>query len=420
MASRIFTDPVHGSIVVDDPLLLRLIQQPEVQRLRRIRQLGIGHLVFPGAEHSRFGHALGAMSLMTRALNSIQRHGTVVTTEERTAASAAALLHDLGHGPFSHTLESVLIDGFQHESMSRGLIDRLNKNLGGALSLTLDIFDNAYHRPFFHFLVSSQLDMDRLDYLARDSYYTGVAEGTVGVSRLLDTVEVKTTSSEPQGAVAFQYKSLYPIENFLLARRLMYWQVYLHKAILAGDFLLSSIFHRARQLMQSGADLGAPSSESLAFFLRGNPATLDLLDPTVVDNFVNLDDSDIHYSLKSWARSSDKLLAELCSRFVNRRLFRTYEITGLPAELVDSAKQQVLQFVREKGHPDEFLPYFCGELTTSRSAYSTDSSPILLVRNQQVITLESVLESTTLTALTQFEVKSYICAPKEVELKLSK
>ncbi len=415
--SRTFTDPVHGSIVVDDPILLNLIQQPEVQRLRRIRQLGIGHLVFPGAEHSRFGHALGAMSLMNRALTSIERHGTSVSKKERTAACAAALLHDLGHGPFSHTLEPVLIDGFQHEDMSRILITKLDIRLGGSLDLTLKIFDNSYYRPFFNELVSSQLDMDRLDYLSRDSYYTGVAEGTVGVSRLLDTVLVRPTINQPDGVVAFQKKSQYPIENFLLARRLMYWQVYLHKAVLAGDFLLSSIFRRARLILQSGLDLGHATSPDLLFFLEADPSRLDMENEEVADRFTSLDDSDILYSLKSWSRCADEILADLCRRFINRDLFRTVETTGEKESFSNHAKEATRQWLHSTGFSDEALPLYFGERTTSRSAYHADDTPILLWDGDTTSRLEDTVQNTTLQALTTFEIKSYICIPKEVGIE---
>ena len=251
---KIFSDPVHGFVTVPDGLLTDLVASPEVQRLRRIRQLGVGYLVFPGAEHSRFGHALGSMALMRDALRQIRDSGTPVSDAEAESALAGALLHDVGHGPFSHTLEHDLISGFRHEDMSRVLMTRLNERFDGRLTDTLSYFSNESDRPFFHQLISSQLDMDRLDYLRRDAFYTGVSEGVVGVNRIIKTLRVHPVNGGPDARVVVASKGAYAVEAYIIARRLMYWQVYLHKAVIAGDHILRSAFRRARDLGDSAAD----------------------------------------------------------------------------------------------------------------------------------------------------------------------
>ena len=249
---KIFSDPVHGFISVPKGLILDVMGSEEVQRLRRIRQLGVGHMVFPGAEHSRFGHALGAMALMQDALTSLSGKGTKISAVEMEAAMAAALLHDVGHGPFSHTLEHELLTDFQHEQMSRALLERLNTQYKGKLDLTLAMFDDTYERRWFHQLISSQLDMDRLDYLRRDSYYTGVVEGRIGAGRIIKTLQVHPGETPDQDRIVVESKGAYAVENFLIARRLMYWQVYLHKTVLAGDYVLRSVVRRVRWHLTSG------------------------------------------------------------------------------------------------------------------------------------------------------------------------
>ena len=317
---KIFSDPVHGFISVPKNLILDLIESPEVQRLRRIRQLGVGHMVFPGAEHSRFGHALGAMALMQDALATLAEKGTPISPEEHTAALAAALLHDIGHGPFSHTLEDDLMAGVPHEAVSRALLVRLNRRFGGALALALHIFDNTYGRPFFHALVSGQLDVDRLDYLRRDSFYTGVVEGEVGVQRLIKTLRVEPIAGGAESRLVVESKGIYAVENFLLSRRLMYWQVYLHKTVLAGDMVLRAALLRVRRLLAQGASgVEETCADALLFLLKNRITTSDLERPEVLETFCELDDTDVLVSLKRWMKSSDCVLADLAGRFIERR-----------------------------------------------------------------------------------------------------
>ncbi len=312
---KIIADPVHGFISVPRKVILPLIQTPEVQRLRRIRQLGVGNMVFPGAEHTRFGHALGAMALMQDTIQTLRGKETDIQPVEETAALAAALLHDIGHGPFSHTLEHILIRDFEHEHMSRALIVQLNERFDGVLDRALQMFDNTYQRPFFHQLVSSQLDMDRLDYLRRDSYFTGVVEGKVGVQRIIKSMLVYPSHGLTDARVVIEGKGIYPVENFLFARRLMYWQVYLHKTVLAGDFVLKGLLRRARQLLQAGdADIAARCAPALLFFLQNDIAGSDIHEPDVRAAFCDLDDADILYSLKQWMHHRAPIVADLSRR----------------------------------------------------------------------------------------------------------
>jgi hypothetical protein len=424
---KIFSDPVHGFISVPKTLILDLIQTPEVQRLRRIRQLGVGYLVFPGAEHTRFNHALGAMALMHDTLVSLSEKGTEITPEEHLGALAAALLHDVGHGPFSHTLEHELIADFHHEAMSRVLLDQINQRMGGALDLAASIFDNTYERPFFHQLVSSQLDMDRLDYLRRDSFYTGVVEGRVGVDRIIKTLRVHPVAEASAPQIVIEAKGMYAVENFLISRRLMYWQVYLHKTVLAGDQLLRSIFRRARYHLADGdRDALAGASPVLRFFLEQEIGVDDIGDPAVREAYCHLDDSDVLYTLKRWTHSPDPILADLADRFVNRRFFRT---TFLPEEPtldeMDSWRGRIADWLVNAGlsPPDcaeAEATYYLALDDSRHSAYErVEDSICVLRRDGSVQELSELADTSSIAALTRFVVKPYLCAPKSVPLAVS-
>ncbi len=421
MPHRNFSDPVHGFISTASPLLLDLLQTPEVQRLRRVRQLGVGYLVFPGAEHSRFGHALGAMALMQDALHSLRAKGTPISEKEEEAAMAAALLHDVGHGPFSHTLEHELIADFEHEDMSRAILETLNIRFNGALDITLAIFDGTYPRPFFHQLISSQLDMDRLDYLRRDAFYTGVAEGVVGVDRLIKTMRVVPTEGGPGSKVVIEAKGTYAVENFILARRLMYWQVYLHKSVLTGDFLLQSAFARIRARAPHHPQLAG--SKALLFFLQQQLAAPDISSPQVREAFCALDDTDVLFSLKQWMHDPDPVLADLSRRFINRDFFR---VTFLPAP--PSATQrltwqnQVADWLVSKGlcaahQADALVPYYFMTADSRHAAYQRQRDSIFILdRNGRLQELSEVAEATAIASMTKPVVKPYVCAPKAISL----
>jgi HD superfamily phosphohydrolase len=395
-----------------------------VQRLRRIRQLGVGYLVFPGAEHTRFGHALGAMALMHDLLAHLSESGTTISPEEHQAALAAALLHDIGHGPFSHTLEHELIADFHHERMSRVLLMLLNERFGGVLDLAVQIFDNTYPRPFFHQLVSSQLDVDRLDYLRRDSFYTGVVEGRVGVERIIKTMRIHPPEGGAGSRLVVEEKGAYAVENFLLARRLMYWQVYLHRSVLAGDHLLRALIRRVRYHLEHGRqDLARDGAPTFLFFLENRITAADLVHPDVRSAYCTLDDTDVLYSLKRWLHSADPILADLCRRFLHRDFFRVSFYPAPPSEAqVGRWRAQVEDWVVEAGlspagQAQEAASYYLSFDASRHSAYASEESAILILeRDGRVRELSESTDTANVAALTTFVVKPYVCHPKEVWL----
>lgn len=316
---KIINDPVYGLIGIRSALVFDLIEHPWMQRLRRIKQLGLSFLVYPGANHTRFEHALGALHLMRQAIESLRLKGHPITDEEADGAAIAILLHDIGHGPFSHTLEHTLLP-LGHEEVSSLLMEALNRDHQGRLDTAISIFRGDYPKRFLHQMVSGQLDMDRLDYLTRDSFYTGVAEGVIGFDRIIKMLEIDNDQ------LVVEAKAVYSIEKFLIARRLMYWQVYLHKTVLAADALLTHILHRARKLATSGSELFA--SPSLMPFLTGNAEALPT--ETLLNHFVELDDTDILGSVKAWQNHSDPILSYLSSALIARRLFHAEILPEAP------------------------------------------------------------------------------------------
>jgi len=411
------SDPVHAFISVPRGLLFRLIETPEIQRLRRVRQLGVGYLVFPGAEHSRFGHALGAMALMQESLRQIAEKGTPVSPEEVEAAMATALLHDVGHGPFSHTLEHELIEDFEHEDMSRAIMVDLNQRFDGALETALAIFDNTYERSFFHELVSSQLDMDRLDYLRRDAFYTGVIEGSVGVDRIIKTLRVHPESGGGGSRVVIDAKGMYSVENFVIARRLMYWQVYLHKTVIAGDHLLRAAFARVRKL----GDALEGGSPDLMFFLRNRWTRDDVARADVRSAFCRLDDSDVLFSLKQWARNSDPILADLSRRFIDRDFPRlVFQETPPDSATLESLKTRTAEWMVSMGLATESdamsqVAYYLAVARSSHAAYKRKGHPIgVLARDGVLKELSEVVDTSAIEALSVPVTKPYVCGPKGV------
>ena len=424
---KLFSDPVHGFISVPKNVIMDLVQTPEVQRLRRIRQLGVGHLVFPGAEHTRFNHALGAMALMQDALANLTEKGTPVRPEEQTAALAVALLHDVGHGAFSHTLEHELIEDFSHEDMSRVLLTDLNERMDGALDLALAMFDDTYDRPFFHQLVSSQLDMDRLDYLRRDSFYTGVAEGEVGVQRLLKTMRVHPLSGGADAEVMIEAKGIYAVENFLISRRLMYWQAYLHKTVLAGDELLRGILRRAQTHLDAGPtpDWLQRGSRALLFFLDHDVHADAIETPEVRDHYLQLDDTDVLFSLKQWMQGPDPVLADLCYRFVNRVFLRVRFLSERPDEAqIDAWRADVADWLVAEGlvsrsEARAATRHYLTLNVSRHTAYDSDEELIgILGRDGNARELSEMADTTTISDLTGFVEKPYVCFPKPVDLEL--
>ena len=429
------SDPVHGFVTVPDGLVRELVVAPAFQRLRHIRQLGLGYLVFPGAVHTRFEHALGAMALMQEALATLREKGTPIAPAEAEGALVAALLHDIGHGPFSHTLEHALMPvaagapPFHHEQMSRALMERLNAEHDGALDVALAMFDGLYERPFFHALVASQLDMDRLDYLRRDSFYTGVAEGVVGVERILKTLRVHPLEGGAGSRMVVEEKGIHAVENFLLSRRLMFSQVYLHKTVVAADFLLLSTVARARagraeRRQDPALDATAPS---LAYFLDvETPAEILTLPPTdsareaLLDRFSALDDTDVLYSVKRWTESSDRILADLARRFVERRLPRVVqqEEPGTDEELnrarASMASRLVSDGLSTPSQAEADASYYVGAGVSRLDAYRAKGDAICVLGRDG--RLRELSEASDLLALGEQAVdRPYLVRPKELD-----
>src|SRR5437762_3194803 len=310
---KIINDPVYGFITIDHPLILSIIAHPYYQRLRRIHQMAFAHLVYPGAVHSRLHHSLGAYHLMSSALSELKNKGTTITPEEELGARIAILLHDIGHGPYSHALENELIHDVNHEDISLLIMQTMNQEYNGQLETAIDIFRNKYHKHFLHQLVSGQLDVDRMDYLSRDSFFTGVAEGVISYDRILKMLVVKDDE------LMIEEKGIYSIEKFLVARRLMYWQVYLHKAVVSAEMLLVKIVQRAKDLLSNGVPTVA-ATDALNFFL--NNANENQPVQQHLDVFCNLDDYDVMCTIKNWSTHPDKILSMLCRSLVDRRLLK--------------------------------------------------------------------------------------------------
>jgi hypothetical protein len=312
---KIINDPIYGFIAIPDDFIFDIIEHPYMQRLRRISQLGLSHLVYPGAIHSRFQHVLGAMHLMAQAVAVLKRKGHEITKEEERGVLLAILLHDIGHGPFSHALEFDIVNSVNHEDISSFFIKRLEKEFGSDLHIALSIFQNSHSKPFLHQLVSSQLDMDRLDYLNRDSFYSGVSEGIIGSDRLIEMLQVH------QGNLVIEEKGIYSIEKFIVARRLMYWQVYLHKTVVSAEYMLIYTLRRAKRLVKEGEEVFA--TPALSYFLEQDVLLKDFeKNDEVIDHFSQLDDFDILTSIKVWSTHEDQVLRFLSDCIVNRRLFK--------------------------------------------------------------------------------------------------
>lgn len=405
---KIINDPLYGLIRIPFTLIFDLIEHPYFQRLRHIRQLGLTEYVYPGAVHNRFQHALGAMHLMQTALNNLRHKGIEVDDQEYEGAMIAVLLHDIGHGPFSHTLEETLLPNIQHEDLSVFLIEKLNDHFSGALSLALKIFKNEYERKFFHQLVSSQLDVDRLDYLNRDSFYTGVHEGTIGIDRILRMITVVDDQ------LVVEEKGIYSIENFLNARRLMYWQVYLHKATIGIDKVLVQIIKRALDLTKAGVDL--PTLPALKIFLKKRPS-LDALkkDPELLKAFAALDDHDIWGSIKLWLHTEDFTLSTLSNMLMERKLFRVYlNNQMIPREeserLINNISNTFNISAQEAG-------YFLMQGISSNAAYIAGNDKIyILTKTNEIIDIAQAAELPNIKAISKIVKKYFLCYPKILSL----
>jgi len=411
---KIINDPVFGFINIRSELVFDLIEHPYFQRLRRIKQLGLSYLVYPGANHTRFEHALGAVHLMRSAIGILRLKGLEINDEEADAVTIAILLHDIGHGPFSHVLENTVVQGVPHEEISLLLMKELNRQFEGKLELSISIFTDQYARHFLHQLVSSQLDMDRLDYLSRDSFFSGVSEGVISSERIIKMLNVKNDE------LVVEYKGIYSVENFLIARRLMYWQVYLHKTVLSAEYLLINVLARAREIALAGTELFA--TPVLKAFLY-NEINLDdftfnrLVDGRpALDLFASLDDNDIIASIKEWQNHKDPILSYLSGCIINRRLYKI-KISKKPIseQKIASLKEKICSHFNVC---DEQLHYFLISDTISNSAYNKASSDKInvLFKNNKVSDIADASDI-NLSVFSETVRKYFICYPKELDIK---
>ena len=405
---KIFNDPVYGFVKIPNELIFDLIQHPYFQRLRRIKQLGLADFVYPGALHSRFQHAIGAMHLMSQALDVLEQKGIMIMAVEREAAQTAILLHDIGHGPFSHVLEYTILDGISHEKITELIMERLNVEFRGQLSMAIQMFRNTYSRPFFHQLISSQLDMDRMDYIRRDSFFTGVAEGSIGVERIIKMLSVV------ENRLVVEEKGLLSVENFLNARRMMYWQVYLHKTSVSAEVVLIKALKRVKDLLEKGVDVFCPPH--LERFLKQSVGLKDFVrNSTALDSFLMLDDTDIWYSMKIWKQHNDVVLSHLASAFVNRKLFKV-SVSDEPVsqEEVEKIKKELLQLGMNPSH----LEYHFQTGSISNAGYIPENSQIrILMKSGEIKDVAEASDLPTIKALGKIVEKHYLCWPNDVYLQ---
>ncbi len=402
---KIINDPVHGFIILPTDFIFDLLEHPYIQRLRRIKQLGLTSFVYPGATHTRFQHALGAVHLMLQAIENIRQKGTGITDEEAESAAAAILLHDIGHGPFSHALEQSIIEGLTHEDLSVMLMSKLNDEFNGRLAMAMEIFNNTYPKRFLHQLVSGQLDMDRMDYLMRDSFYAGVAEGTIGTERIIKMLNVCDDQ------LVVESKGIYSIEKFLIARRLMYWQVYFHKTVIAAENLLLQVLRRAKSIVASGGSLYA--TRSLKYFLDNAVSTDDIArNPApVLENFIRLDDDDIMVSAKAWTDHEDSLLSMLSGNLIKRSLSRV-RISEEPfsEDRMNELKIAASKNLNLKFEDTDYL-VFTGLI--ANKAYSVQSDTIRILYNTgEIKDLSEASDIFHLQNLMETKKKYFLCYPK--------
>lgn len=403
---KIINDPVYGFITIPTDLVFDLIEHPYFQRLRYIKQLGMTHLVYPGALHTRFHHALGAMHLMKLAIDTLKSKGNEITTEEEEAVAIAILLHDIGHGPFSHALEHTIVEGISHEDISILLMNKLNKQFNGQLTMAINIFNGTYTKRFLHEMVSSQLDMDRLDYLNRDSFFTGVSEGVISSERIIKMLCVKDDH------ITVEEKGIYSIEKFLVARRLMYWQVYFHKTVIAAEQLLVKILMRSRELALNGHDLFA--TPALNHFLKKTISRdVFINEDHHIETFAALDDTDIISAVKVWAFNDDFVLSKLCKDFISRKLYHV-DITN---ELPDDETVTLLSenAVKKYGIQENDAKYFVFKDIILNNAYTAGSGSIrILMKNGSIKDITAASDNSNLEALAKTVKKYILCYSKDL------
>ena len=401
---KIVNDPVYGLINIPSEIVYDIIEHKYFQRLRRIKQLGLTDYVYPGAVHTRFQHTLGAVHLLSSAISVLRSKGILITTEEEEAVSLAILLHDTGHGPFSHTFEKIIIEKYNHEELSVFFMEVLNNEFDGKLNLAIKIFKNQYHKKFLHQLVSSQLDVDRLDYLRRDSFYTGVSEGIIGSDRIIKMLNVVNDH------LVVEAKGIYSVEKFLIARWLMYWQVYLHKTVVSAEQLLLNVFRRVKFLISEKKEVFL--TKEFEFFLA-NPQTdnSDIL--TILENFSAIDDTDVLALIKYWTKNEDKVLSELSKKLLNRQLYKI-EIQDKPfsPEKISRLTEQASKLLNLKG-PE--LDYYVFTDHISKNAYSTFDDKIrILYKDGSLLDIADASDMLNTAVLSKTVRKYFLCYPKEI------
>lgn len=401
---KIFNDPIYGFITIPNALIYDLIQHPYFQRLRRITQMGLSYIVYPGANHTRFHHALGCLHIMQKAVDVLRFKGVSISEEEENALYIAILLHDIGHGPFSHAMEKSIVEDVHHEAISLLFMNELNQEFDGQLSLAIQVFKGDYHRKFMLQLISSQLDMDRMDYLKRDSFYSGVAEGNVNSERLIQMMNVV------DDVLVIEEKGIYSVEKFLMSRRLMYWQAYLHKTSLVAELILTKILKRAKELTEKGILLSC--SDPLLFFLQ-NKINLETFDSKNLDLFSQLDDFDIISALKSWQKQDDFILSTLSKMIINRDLLKI----KVSQEKISNQEFQEMKerFASENNISLLECNYFIFKGKIKNQAYSKEAEPIrILKKDKSIEDVVEVSDQLNLKTLSKFVTKYYICCPKHL------
>jgi uncharacterized protein len=398
---KIINDPVFGFINIPDDFVYDIIQHPYFQRLHRIKQLGLSSFVYPGAQHTRMQHSLGAMHLMGEAIAQLRLAGHEVSQEEEMAARVAILLHDIGHGPFSHALEHCLVSGVDHERLSLLMMEKMNAETGGKLAMPIAIFRNQYPKKYLHQMVSGQLDMDRLDYLSRDSFFCGVSEGIIGASRIIKMLNLHN------GQLVVESKGIYSIEKFLVARRLMYWQVYLHKTSVAAEKMLMNILKRAKELASEGVGLFA--TPALHYFLYKDVSWSDFSNEGEgLKYFVLLDDSDFFSAIKVWADHPDKVLSLLCQSFMNRRLFKVEIRTAPTSDEEIAAKRK--EYSQKLGISEKDAAYFLGDERVSTDTYSPEDESIqILMKDGSIQDIAVASDMLNIEVLTKKVEKYFFC-----------
>lgn len=405
--TKIINDPVFGFINIPDEFIYRIINHPYIQRLNRIRQLGLAFYVYPGAVHTRFHHSLGAMHLMTEAIAQLRSKGHAISDVERNGAMACILMHDIGHGPFSHVLENSLVTGICHEDISLMLMNRMNEDMDGKLSLAIEIFRDTYPKHFLHQLVSGQLDVDRLDYLRRDSFFTGVTEGNIGSARIIKMLNLK------KDKLVVEAKGIYSIENFLMARRLMYWQVYLHKTSVAAERMMINTLNRAKYLAMHGLEPEVPFPLKYFLYNKVNKQQFET-DPEAIRYFTDLDDNDIWCALKTWTKSGDKVLSLLCSGLINRNLFKI-EINSKPVS-TDLTTEKIRYFAEKYHLPTEDAAYLIFSETLSTNMYSeSDDSIDILFKDESTEDISCASDMLNIQLLSKKIEKYFFCFLRDSE-----